>query len=143
MRQRWGSTRQRKTHTRTHDQPIQSINQSRTHARTPNPRNPPPPKTTKRKQIGANISDLQGLVGVDLDQGPFKLGYDVKRRDLALQYMRKGEGGSTVKVRQVIPGMKWEVVPTPVVELSTKLLDSDKWRDSLKLTYDFMNRNGE
>ena len=39
--------------------------------------------------------------------------------------------------------MKWEVVPTPVVELSTRLLDQGKWRDSLKLTYDFMNRNGE
>lgn len=29
------------------------------------------------------------------------------------------------------------------LQLSTKLLDSSKWKDSLKLTYDFMNRNGE
>lgn len=97
----------------------------------------------QKNQVGANISDQQGLVGLDLDRGALKVGYDVKRRDLALQFTHKGDGGSTIKVRQVVPGMKWEVVPTPVVELSTRLLDQGKWRDSLKLTYDFMNRNGE
>ncbi|GBF98184.1 hypothetical protein Rsub_10684 [Raphidocelis subcapitata] len=91
-------------------------------------------------KFGFNVSDVQRLVGLDLDHGPYKLGYDVKRKDLAFQWTHKGEG-STLKVRQVVPGLKWEVVPTPVVELSTKLLDSDKWKDSLKLTFDFMNRN--
>ncbi|KAI8471573.1 MAG: hypothetical protein J3K34DRAFT_416574 [Monoraphidium minutum] len=90
--------------------------------------------------LGVNVSDTAGLVGVDLDKGPWKLGYDVKRKDAAFQYTRKNDG-STVKFRQVVPGLKWEVVPTPVVELSTKLLDSSQWKDSLKLTYDFMNRN--
>ncbi|KIZ07506.1 hypothetical protein MNEG_0440 [Monoraphidium neglectum] len=91
-------------------------------------------------KVGINASDEAGLVGLDLDKGPWKLGYDVKRKDVALQYTRKNQG-STVKFRQVVPGLKWEVVPTPVIELSTKLLDSAKWKDSLKLTYDFMNRN--
>lgn len=91
-------------------------------------------------KLGVNVSDAAGVVGLDLDKGPWKLGYDVKRQDVAFQYTRKNEG-STIKFRQVVPGLKWEVVPTPVVELSTKLLDSSKWKDSLKLTYDFMNRN--
>lgn len=91
-------------------------------------------------KLGINFSDASGVVGLDLDNGPFKLGYDVKRKDVAIQYTRKGNG-STIKVRQVVPELKWEVVPTPVVELSTKLLDSSQWKDSLRLTYDFMNRN--
>lgn len=33
--------------------------------------------------------------------------------------------------------------PAPWSQLSTKLIDSGKLRDSLKLTYDFMNRNGD
>jgi hypothetical protein len=32
--------------------------------------------------------------------------------------------------------------PLTPPQLSTKLIDVDKWKDSLKLTYDFMNRNG-
>jgi hypothetical protein len=138
---------------------------------------PAPPQN----QFGLNISDNTGLVGLDLDNGPWKLGYDVKRQvgtgragaarrraqqaaaarsgarrrllqagaaepgaagratrpavsraahpgppcppgfhrssqDLAFQYTHKGNG-STVKVRQVVPQLKWEVVPTPVVEV--------------------------
>jgi hypothetical protein len=151
---------------------------------------PPPPPKKKKNQLGVNISDAAGIVGLDADSGPYKLGYDIKRKvggwvgggggasvaahwaahhfphhsnslslslplspllpthnqqrtqqDLAFQYTHKGQG-STLKVRQVVPGLKWEVVPTPVVELSTKLLDGARWRDSLRLTYDFMNRNG-
>jgi len=30
----------------------------------------------------------------------------------------------------------------PPTQLSTKLVDADQWKDSLRLTYDFMNRNG-
>jgi hypothetical protein len=37
-------------------------------------------------------------------------------QDVALQYTRKNQG-STVKFRQVVPGLKWEVVPTPVIEV--------------------------
>jgi hypothetical protein len=37
-------------------------------------------------------------------------------QDLAFQYTHKGDG-ATLKVRQVVPGMKWEVVPTPVIEV--------------------------
>jgi hypothetical protein len=35
-----------------------------------------------------------------------------------LQYTRKG-GAATIKARQVVPGMHWEVVPSPVVEVSS------------------------
>lgn len=38
-------------------------------------------------------------------------------QDIAVQFTRKS-GGSAIKVRQVVPGLKWEVVPTPVVEVS-------------------------
>lgn len=40
-----------------------------------------------------------------------------------LQYTRKG-GAATIKARQVVPGMHWEAVPSPVVEVSSvKLMD--------------------
>jgi len=32
------------------------------------------------------------------------------------QYTRKS-GAGTIKARQVVPGMHWEVVPSPVVEV--------------------------
>jgi hypothetical protein len=39
-------------------------------------------------------------------------------------------------VRQLVPGLRWAVVPSPVVEISTKLLDTSGLRDSLRLVYD-------
>eukprot|EP00879_Flechtneria_rotunda_P010243 GHRR01010709.1.p1 GENE.GHRR01010709.1~~GHRR01010709.1.p1 ORF type:complete len:124 (+),score=33.53 GHRR01010709.1:83-454(+) len=93
-------------------------------------------------KIGCNHSDLSSLVSIDAEQGSYRLGWDFQRRDAVLQYTRKN-GAGTFKFKQVVPGMHWEVVPSPVVELSTKLLDKQQFKDSLKLVYDFQNRFGE
>jgi hypothetical protein len=37
-------------------------------------------------------------------------------QDLVFQYTRKS-GAGTLKARQVVPGMHWEAVPSPVVEV--------------------------
>ncbi|KAF8056346.1 psmg3 [Scenedesmus sp. PABB004] len=90
-------------------------------------------------KLGANYSDQSGLVSVDAERGAYRVGFDFQREDAVFQYSRKSSAG-TFKFRQVVPGMHWEVVPSPVVELSTKLLDGPKLKDSLKLVYDFQNR---
>eukprot|EP00878_Enallax_costatus_P009540 GHUV01009970.1.p1 GENE.GHUV01009970.1~~GHUV01009970.1.p1 ORF type:complete len:211 (+),score=43.88 GHUV01009970.1:118-750(+) len=96
-------------------------------------------KSDSGLKIGCNFSDQSNLVSVDAERGAYKFGYDFKQEDALFQYTRKN-GAGTFKFKQVVPGMKWELVPSPVVELSTKLLDSNKLKDSLKLVYDFQNR---
>lgn len=73
------------------------------------------------------------------NQGAYRLGYDLTREDVLAQVKRK-TGAGTITVRQLVPGLRWAVVPSPVVEVATKLLDTDKVRDSLKLVYDFHAR---
>ncbi|WIA35094.1 hypothetical protein OEZ86_003580 [Tetradesmus obliquus] len=90
-------------------------------------------------KVGCNFSDQSNLVSVDAERGAYKFGYDFQKEDAVFQYTRKNSAG-TFKFRQVVPNMHWEVVPSPVVELSTKLLDSGKLKDSLKLVYDFHHR---
>jgi hypothetical protein len=50
-------------------------------------------------------------------------------QDAVLQYTRKS-GAATIKARQVVPGMHWEVVPSPVVEVSS----ASGWREEGKVT---------
>jgi len=90
-------------------------------------------------KIGVNLSDKDSLVSIDWEKGAYKAAYDYKRKDIVMQFTRKYSAG-TFKVKQLVPEMRWEVLPTPVVELSTKLFDKKDWKDSLKFTYDFQNR---
>ena len=41
-------------------------------------------------------------------------------QDVVFQYTRKS-GAGTIKARQVVPGMHWEVVPSPVVEVCGRM----------------------
>lgn len=71
--------------------------------------------------------------------GAYRLGYDLTREDVLAQVKRKTSAG-TITVRQLVPGLRWAVVPSPVVEIATKLVDTGSVRDSLKLVYDFHAR---
>ena len=62
-----------------------------------------------------------------------------KQQDVVAQYKRKAKAG-TFTVRQVVPALNWAVVPSPVVELSTQLVENARVKDSLRLVYDFQHR---
>lgn len=57
-----------------------------------------------------------------------------------LAQVKRKTGAGTITVRQLVPGLRWAVVPSPVVEVATRLLDAGAVRDSLKLVYDFSAR---
>lgn len=90
-------------------------------------------------KLGISYSDKSSLASLDVEKDKYKLAYDYKSQDLAFQFTHKSDVG-TVKVRQHVPGMKWEVVPSPQVEFNTKLLDSGKFKDNFKVSYDFNKR---
>jgi hypothetical protein len=110
---------------------------ARTNKKTP-PNQPKNQQPTKNNQPTNN------------NKGAYRLGYDLTREDVLAQVKRK-TGAGTITVRQLVPGLRWAVVPSPVVEVATRLLDTGRGgggggggggglRDSLKLVYDFSAR---
>eukprot|EP00878_Enallax_costatus_P019236 GHUV01020290.1.p1 GENE.GHUV01020290.1~~GHUV01020290.1.p1 ORF type:complete len:114 (+),score=9.27 GHUV01020290.1:118-459(+) len=78
-------------------------------------------KSDSGLKIGCNFSDQSNLVSVDAERGAYKFGYDFKQEDALFQYTRKN-GAGTFKFKQVVPGMKWELVPSPVVEVGQDII---------------------
>jgi len=62
--------------------------------------------------------------------------YNFQSKDFAFEFNREVKPGK-LKVRQHVPDHKWEVFPSPYVQLSTKLLENDNMKDRMKLSYDF------
>lgn len=47
-----------------------------------------------------------------------------------------------VKVKQKVPDFDWSVIPSPELELETKLVERQNVSDSLELKYDMSRRLG-
>lgn len=82
-----------------------------------------------------------GLVATELEGKNWKVSYNVPKKDLALKYVSKRDGYD-FKVTQVVPGMEWSVVPSPLLEVETKLVNRDGVTDEAEFSYDMRTRIG-
>lgn len=72
------------------------------------------------EMVQAAVSATRGCRNLDPHNTlttPSTLHHTPPQQDVMFQYTRKSSAG-TIKARQLVPGMHWEVVPSPVVEVS-------------------------
>lgn len=75
------------------------------------------------------------IVRTELAGKGWSLAYDVPKENLIGSVTGKFEAAD-VKLTQTVPKMDWSVVPSPEVEVSTKLIRQADLSDKLKLKYD-------
>lgn len=51
--------------------------------------------------------------------------------------------GFEIKVKQKLPDMNWSMIPSPELQLETKLIEKQNVSDKLELKYDCQSRVGE
>lgn len=71
----------------------------------------------------------------------WSVAYDIPKKNLTAMVAGRIEGAD-IKLTQSVPNLEWNVVPSPELEISTKLVKQKDWNDRLKLNYDFRTRKG-
>lgn len=77
----------------------------------------------------------QQVLRAELVGKAWSLAFDVPKQTLIGSVKGKFEGGE-VKLTQVVPKMDWSAVPSPEVEVTTKIIQQPDVKDKLKLKYD-------
>lgn len=85
-------------------------------------------------------------VGYEIEKKVFPTSFPPASRSLCYQtlygqYEHKFQGFD-MKVKQRVPDGSWSVVPSPEIEVETKLVDKPDMSDSLELKYDCQKRLG-
>eukprot|EP00803_Ostreobium_quekettii_P003554 evm.model.scf_1101.9 EVM.evm.TU.scf_1101.9 scf_1101:41877-44327(-) len=96
---------------------------------------------SKKLKLKGRVALKDKLVKAEVAGRGWSMAYDIPKESLTAVTTGKLQGAD-IKLTQVVPKLDWNVVPSPELELSTKLITQEDWNDRLKLKYDFRSRKG-
>ncbi|CAD7698810.1 unnamed protein product [Ostreobium quekettii] len=96
---------------------------------------------SKHVKFKGRVALNDKLVRAEVAGRGWSVAYDIPKNS-ATAIMTGRIEGADIKLTQFVPDMDWNVVPSPELELSTKLIKQDDWNDRLRLKYDFRSRKG-
>jgi len=94
---------------------------------------------SNKLKLKGRVSLKDKLVKAEVAGRGWSMAYDVPKESLTAVMTGRIEGAD-IKLTQLVPKMDWNVVPSPELEVSTKLIKQENWNDRLRLKHNFQSR---